>query len=215
MGLTLHYTLRSDLRSPAAVKRLVGRLREAADELSFTQVGPLVEYRAAPGEAGDFPAGLFHAVRFLRRRGEWHEAHPRLAYAFVVWPGPGCESAELGLARYPRQAGWSWEAFCKTQYASSPAHGGTANFLRCHLGLVALLDRAVELGVTAEVNDEGNYYQGRDAEALAREVGQWNEMLAGLGGVLKDNVPGTVAAPIFQYPDFEHLEARARIRPEK
>ena len=41
-----------------------------------------------------------------------------------------------------------------------------------------------------------------------REVGQWNEGMAALVGQLKDMFGGDFQAPITQFPDFEHLEAR-------
>jgi hypothetical protein len=211
MGLTLHYSLRTNLRGHAAVKRLVAQLREAACDLPFAEVEPLVEYEAEAGVTEDFPGGLFHATQFVSRGETWSELHPTRAVAFRVQPGDGCESAEFGLGRYPRQAGWSWKGFCKTQYASAPQHGGVANFLRCHVGLVRLLDRASELGLAVDVSDEGGYWERRDAEALVKEIGLWNELIAGFGGALKDAFPSSVASPIFSYSDFERLEARARV----
>jgi hypothetical protein len=75
--------------------------------------------------------------------------------AFETEPGDGCEEANFGLCQYPSEVsqpqfgkrqtklqGWSWHSFCKTHYASDPRCGGLPNFLRCHLGVVALLDEA-------------------------------------------------------------------------
>ena len=57
----------------------------------------------------------------------------------------------------------------------------------------------------------------RDIEALAKEVGQWNEMLAAFAGQLQDALEKTgqpeglsLEAPILEFPDFEHLEAEGR-----
>lgn len=47
-------------------------------------------------------------------------------------------------------------------------------------------------------------------KALAREVGVWNEGMAGLVGQLKDMFGGDFAAPITKFPDFEHLEAKGQ-----
>jgi hypothetical protein len=41
-----------------------------------------------------------------------------------------------------------------------------------------MLDHAKQLGILKSVSDEGDYWQGRDIEALARNVGEWNETLA-------------------------------------
>jgi hypothetical protein len=151
---------------------------------------------------------------------------PRRLIAFGTSPGAGCEEANFGLCRYPAtlqittdtgrsqriptgvKAGeWVWSSFCKTQYASNPQCGGVAHFLKCHLLVVTLLDRARELGILETVCDEGNYWEHRDAERLTREVGQWNQMIAAFVGKLKDQLGGQMAAPITDFPNFEHLEA--------
>jgi hypothetical protein len=84
------------------------------------------------------------------------------------------------------------------------------NFLRCHLMLIRLLDEAVELGISADVHDEGKFWQKRNIQALAQEVGEWNEMLAGLAGQFKDLFGDNVESAIAKFPNFEHLEARGR-----
>jgi len=106
--------------------------------------------------------------------------------------------------------GWCWSSFCKTQYASNPECGGVQNFLRCHLSVIALLDFAKSLGLVEHVSDEGNYWEARDAEALAKEVGSWNEMIAGFAGQLKDALGAGVVSEIANFPNFEPLEARGR-----
>ncbi len=92
---------------------------------------------------------------------------PHHLIAFTIRPGDGCEAANFGLCQYPKTildngrrirtkvSGWRWWSFCKTQYASNPACGGLPNFLRCHIGLVRLLDYANEIGVLADAKDEG------------------------------------------------------------
>ena len=106
--------------------------------------------------------------------------------------------------------GWCWSSFCKTQYASNPACGGVQNFLRCHLNVIALLDFAKSLGMVEGVKDEGSYWETRDVEALAREVGSWNEMIAAFAGQFKDALGAGVVSEIANFPNFEHLEARGR-----
>ena len=86
------------------------------------------------------------------------------------------------------------------------------NYL-CHLSVIRMLDHAQELGILEHVSDEGDYWEKRDIEALAREVGQWNQMIAGLAGELKDLVGDQLVAAIARYPDFEHLEAAGRTPP--
>jgi hypothetical protein len=160
---------------------------------------------------------------------------PRHVIAFETEPGEGCESANLGLCQYPSEVsapgfgkrktklkGWSWDSFCKTHYASDPRCGGLPNFLRCHLGVVALLDEAQKIGVLGKVNDEGDFWETRSLERLTKEIGEQSAMLAGFLGALKDAMSqapggaGAVEAPIAEYPNFEHLEAEGqRLMPEK
>lgn len=216
MGLTLHYELRSGVRTAAQALRLIERLREAACDLPFEEVGPITEWKAESGEREDFPGGMWHATQFVQRGESWSEIYPARLVAFRIEPAAGSESAEFGLARYPRRAGWSWKSFCKTQYASAPQHGGVANFVRCHVGLVKLLDVAAKLGVQVKVVDESEYWKNRDGEALVREISRWNELIAGVGGALKDaQGSGQVTGPIFEFPNFEHLEARHAARRRK
>ena len=91
-----------------------------------------------------------------------------------------------------------------------------ANFLKCHLGLIAVLDKAREMEILGEVHDEGKYWQNRDVEALVKEVGMWNRMIAGFYGQLRDGVeaaggdPRAIVAEIAKFRDFERLEAEGR-----
>ena len=109
-------------------------------------------------------------------------------------------------------SGWSWQSFCKTQYASNPAIGDIETFLTCHLVLIRLLDEAKALNILSEVSDEGGYWINRDVKALVEEVGQWNAMIAGFVGGMKDLIGGAadVRSEITKFPNYEHLEADGR-----
>jgi hypothetical protein len=48
----------------------------------------------------------------------------------------------------------------------------------------------------------------RDIKALAQEVGDWNSIIAGWAGRLKDAFGDGVASEIAKYPNFEHFEAK-------
>jgi hypothetical protein len=161
---------------------------------------------------------------------------PTHVIAFETVPGPGCEPANFGLCRYPATVsfqeeeqyvcgqgfvrprrrlrtgldGWRWSSFCKTQYASHPDCGGVENFLRCHLVVIKLLDIAQSLGILLDISDEGDFWTKRDVPALAREVGEWNQMIAAFAGRMKDWFGSDCKAPITDFPDFEHLEAKGR-----
>lgn len=227
MGLTIHYSLRSEASSPEQAKQLVQRLRQAALDLAMSEVGEVVEFS---GTACDFRTAQDDSVRWLlvqaRRMIPIGEAYglvvPIRVFAFSTWPGEGCEAANFGLAHYPDTVeseegvlttslrGWSWQSFCKTQYASNPDIGGMANFVRCHVTVVRLLDQAKAMGVLEAVKDESHFWDNRDVKALVETVGQWNSQIAALVGQYKDQTGGSVIAPITEYPNFEHLEAKGQ-----
>lgn len=229
MGLTIHYELHSASRSVRNARRLVEQLRQAALDLPFKEVGQVVEFVGDDANFDNADRGnencwlLIQAAQSIHKDDRFYQVPPRHVIAFSTWPGDGSEPANFGLALYPATidvangfltrrmrtmlSGWSWSSFCKTQYASNPAHGGVENFLRCHLAVVALLDRAKKLGVLKHVSDEGEFWEHRDIKALATEVGEWNTMLAGWAGRLKDAFGDELVAEITKYPNFEHLEA--------
>ena len=198
--------------------------------LPFQSVGEIVEFQDGQcqhGSSDDAHRWLkIQAARYLRDGNNYYHVDPLHIVAFTAVPGEGSEPANIGLARFPafinidrdgkkrrfRTAltGWSWSSFCKTQYASDKAFGGTANFVRCHMSIVALLD-AIQKHAKVEVDDESEYWDHRDAQKLAEVVGDWNEMIAAVAGQFKDADPERqIEAPITQFGDFEHLEAKGR-----
>jgi len=233
MGLTIHYSLRSTTRSGEEARGLVEQLRQRALELPFERVGEIIDLSGDDCDFGKAVDGghrwlLVQASRSVERGDRIYSVPPIRLIAFPTLPGKGSESANFGLCRYPRtipdpsergakqirtgvSSGWFWSSFCKTQYASNPSAGSVENFLRCHLSVVRLLDYAAELDILHEVHDEGEYWDRRDVEALAKTVGQWNAMMAGFVGGIKDLLGGhDVQSEITKFPNFEHLEAEGR-----
>jgi hypothetical protein len=227
MGLTIHYDLQSDATSPRKARQLVEQLRQAALDLAMWAVGQLLQ---CSGTACRFQNVqddtlrwlLVQARRLIRVGQAYYFAVPTRLFAFSTWPGEGCEVANFGLAAYPEAietengelatglSGWSWQSFWKTQYASNPDLGGIANFVRCHVTVVRLLDRAKAMGILESVKDESRFWENRDIQALAETVGRWNREIAALVGQWKDQLGGDFAALIAEYPNFEHLEAEGR-----
>ena len=231
MGLTIHYTLKAK-GTEARARKLIQSLHQAAQDLPLKELGEIIDLK---GDACRFDLRdkndplrwlLIQAEQSVEIKSEqdansisFTRVHPTQVIAFTTWPGEGCEEANFGLCQYPvaversegrirtNLSGWSWSSFCKTQYASDPNCGGVKNFLQCHLTLIALLDQAKKLGCLAKVSDEGHFWKKRDVEALVKEIGSWNEMIAAFGGKLKDLVGGGLQAPITEFPDFERLEA--------
>ncbi|MGB9848851.1 MAG: hypothetical protein ACPLSY_03355 [Moorellaceae bacterium] len=123
-----------------------------------------------------------------------------------LWRKTGCV--------YPRRvstaglgwSGWSWSAFCKTQYASNVSIG---HFLRCHASVCALLREAQRLGFRVKVYDEGHFWGKWDYDTLVREVGVWNCHIAAFARILEEALGGSgavVEAPITENPAYYEVE---------
>jgi hypothetical protein len=230
MGLTIHYKLKAK-GSEAKARKLIEQLHQQAHDLPFKEVGDLVDLA---GDECDFDQrAKDDPLRWLliQSQGSVSLSHlpgeskyssrrvsPTRMIAFTAWPGEGCEESNLGLCQYPatvehrgrqirtKLSGWCWSSFCKSQYSSDPRCGGVENFLRCHLTVIAMLDKAKELGCLESASDEGEFYENRNVEALVKEIGSWNQLIAAFGGKLKDVLGGGIEMPIADYPNFEQLE---------
>ena len=235
MGLTIHYKLKAKGRE-AHARKLVEALHQAAHDLPFKEIGNIVDLAGDECDFnkrekddpvrwlliqanGSLQLKNTHSMGNGEMGDTWIDVTPVRIIAFTAWPGEGAEESNFGLCQYPagifspnygtlktKLSGWRWSSFCKTQYASDPGCGGVQNFLQCHLTLIALLDKAKQLGCIESVDDEGKFWEKRDVEALVKAVGSWNEMIAAFGGKLKDVVGGGLEMPISNYPDFEKLE---------
>lgn len=159
------------------------------------------------------------------------EVVPKAVVAFDTWPGDGCEAANFGLRLLPnsisvtpdggtrqrlpvspKDRGWTWGSFCKTQYANNSKYGGLEHFLRCHLTVIAALDAAKELGFKVDVSDEGNFWSKRSIAELSREIGEWDTFIAGMSAALGAAATEhgmTVESAIADRPDFERLKTEA------
>lgn len=219
MGLTIHYEFNFD-GSKEEVEEIIRKLHSHAKTLGMKEVDDIVHLTVKDFQnplPDDPLSWLKIQSRWFKQvdDGRWMDIDPEECVAFSTWPGEGCEEANFGLAKYPGREGWHWSSFCKTQYASNPKYGGVENFLRCHLAVVSMLDKAKELGILNHVSDEGEYYEQRDIDKLKGEIDSWNGLVAGFAGWVKDSLSSevgeiTVESPITEYPNFEHLEAKGR-----
>ena len=222
MGLTIHFKLAAPAGTDrAGAKEIVRRLRQRA--LRYACAGRVDAVLALDEDNQALRWGrIWRFVPSPRRpdSSDVVELAPLEGFGLAVIPGEGCEPLWLGLGRYPltmlangrRQrtglAGWRWEGFCKTQYASLR---GWPHFRRCHLAVLGLLEAARRLGCRVEVSDEGGYWPGRNEDALRQNVEEMNHAVAAAAGALKDfdgaGGEAGVQSPIFAHPRFEHLEA--------
>jgi hypothetical protein len=234
MGLTIGYHL-TFKGSNEQAHSVMCALHQTALDLPFKWVsdlkelhGPACSVNAHPAEDPTrlLVACLVEAVPFITAEGAEDGLHvevssqpvgPEAVIGFYTLPGDGCAEAGFGLCRYPEFAqtphgrmrtglrGWYWHEFCKTQYASNPRFGGVPNFVRCHLGIIALLDKAKSLACKVHVNDDGDFWLTRDLKRLLTAVSDYNGLVASFVGRLADETE--LKAPIRDYPDFEHWEA--------
>lgn len=132
---------------------------------------------------------------------------PSHAQVFTIDLTPGCEEMAVGICTYPGGRR-TWALSCCTQYANEY---GLPNFLRAHMTVCAILEKAQELGFKVEVKDDGEFWTKRDVKALAEKVGQWDQVLAGLFGLAKDVMPPDLLPdnPMAGRGDFEQLEFKA------
>ena len=69
-----------------------------------------------------------------------------------------------------------------------------------------------QIGFTVHVSDESDFWKHRDLAALAKTIGEWDAMIAGMAGVFKDAAESNgqnFDSPMLGRGDFEHLEAQA------
>jgi hypothetical protein len=240
MGLTIYYELTCGDESEDLIRDRLTQLHDKAITLPFENVselefmdevateelktevkrvefgGPAVSLCVASCQAQN------DALQKHLGENRFQSVEPECFFRFTVYPGAGCETAAIGLSRFPefiaasgRQwstglSRWHWHSFCKTQYASNPKHGGVDHFLKCHLSLVELFDFANELGFLRRVGDDSGYWDTRDKKQLQEKLNDMNRTVAAFTGALKDAIDdcdGRLQAPITSYPNFEHLEA--------
>jgi hypothetical protein len=160
---------------------------------------------------------------------------PDRMVVFSVRPADGCEQMNVGTCDYPEYT-WPadpgdgaepagrlarsknevtppargvWSSWCKTQYANDPRLGGWSNFLRAHLCVLAILEKLRDLGFQVTVDDEGGFWESRDLGKLAQAVRQYDSMVAGFTGAVRDageQQGMAVQSPMAGRPDFERLE---------
>lgn len=218
MGLEIYYDLHAPVRwRVERVRDAVEAARRFALTLDFAEVDGIkandpeqpqrITVRRVPD---DFPRPYLSA----QAEAGWY---------FRTWPGERCETAFFGLCHFPARvecegrsvplgwgAGWHYHSSCKTQYADLISRD---HFLKCHLGLIAILDFFRDCGVRVRVRDGGGYWKSRSEGLLTQRLEDMHAMVAAVTGAFKDaaeGVAGQTISPISQRKDFEHLEAKGR-----
>ena len=236
MGLTIHWSFKGP-KTKAEAKTVIEKLRQRAMDLPFESVGEILHLRGKDANFENDPDSEYRWLKIQARETIWSkdgrtgwDVRPSEILGFQILVAPGSEPMEIFLATYPKtiliqgertrkqkrlrtnRSGWSGGGFTKTQYASRSDCGGIPNFLRAHLSVCRMLDRAKELGILESVSDEGEFFEKRDIPALVNEVGSWNSFIAASVGAMDELVGTPCIAPIKDYSDFEQLEAKGQDR---
>lgn len=268
MGLTIHYSLSLPQETGIReVKAKLEQLRQRCLDLPVESVSEMRDTKALDIEAmRDLPedhpdkewfwwsiqSGTSASWQYTRgvkphpvsddeRGNHSRSVRSKRTIGFRIWPGKGCEEANVGLNDNPKTVAvayqdtwngpdkhtriptgepgrWHWRSFCKTQYANDPRCGGLENFLRCHLAVVAMLDAATEIGFSVtDVSDESGFYEHRDIDKLIQEIREWDVLIAGAMLAMENvaNANGlTGESAMDGRPDREHLEAKAMNSPD-
>ncbi len=230
MGLTIYYSFKTR-GNAARAQALLRALHEEANDLPLQGLSRVVDLWGEQCDyhqrlPGDPLRWLLIQAEAITQDGRFR-ARPLRVIAFTAWPGEGCKGAHFGLCQYPSlletdeglvQTGlsdWRWSSFCKTQYAFDPTQECILNFLRCHLNVICLLDKAKAQGCLDRVSDEGGFWESRDLQALAQRVGASHDMVSTLCRRLKGQSGGgtPIAADLGQFASLERLKASEQRRP--
>ena len=218
MALTINYELSLNGKLLVATLRdFLEQTRTRAREIGCEYVGAIEKVKYDREELWRW---LYHGPGQGRWQ-RWRPVRPTRGYVVGICPGEGCDIALFGLCRYPHlihdvpvsrsteiESDWIMRHCCTTQYA---ADFGWEHFLRCHKQVLSLLEFWQHLGATVEVRDEGGYWDTQSEDGLRDVLNQYHRLIAMCAGAMKDAAEATgsglrVEAPIFNRPDFEHLE---------
>ncbi len=219
MGLTIHFDLTTPPDTDASrAHEMVRQMRRRAQTFKHRgrvdDVLPICNDREALRWAEEYRSVPHPRKPWLK---SGIDIPAEEGWMFFVKVGEDCEPLRLALCRYPKTVvmggkryrtqlpGWRFHGFSKTQYAS--LHGWE-HFLRCHKTVIDLLLSLRSLGLLVSISDEGEYWPGRSVDALRRNVGQMNALVAAAAGAMKDAFDGVgIESPIFAHKNFERLEA--------
>ena len=91
--------------------------------------------------------------------------------------GESCERFCIMMGRLGRGRLWRGKGFTKTQYAT--------HFTRCHLAVIQMLDACQEAGILKSVRDEGEFWEKRDMEVLAKNINLSTDTIRAITSAMK------------------------------
>ena len=215
MGLEIYYDLHAPTHwLPKRVREIVEEIHDFALTLGFAEVDAV--------RRNDQEAPKTMVLKEPHDAASPPTVESTEGWSFRTWPGRGCETALFGLCRFPGAIavngveiptgwgeGWHYHTGCKTQYADRVSR---EHFLMCHHGVIAILDAFRARDIEVNVRDGSGYWEHRDDTELAKQLDEWNRIVAAVAGAIKDAADELdgVVSPIFSAPDFERMEAEGR-----
>ncbi|RCJ18460.1 hypothetical protein A6770_33020 [Nostoc minutum NIES-26] len=190
MGITIHYSFNAGERPVTEIRQLVGLLHRSAVDLPFEQLDDeiveLTGTECIPSTGSSPDPWYLMKIRAIKIDIYNYQAqeYPVHIVGFTALTRPGAEELDIFLCRYSNSFDWVAHSWCKTQYAQLPEHGGSANFVLAHTMIIALLDKALELGILEEVVDEAGYWQERNPHKLISSSENWNALITEIGNTL-------------------------------
>jgi len=143
-------------------------LDKALDEI-VRRIGGVARIdRLSPRERRRYDRLLARA-REIRRRRENRIVRSGNGVCLKVDVGEGVEWFEVMLGRLGAGRVWRGMRCTKTQYAQ--------HFVDAHLAVISMLGLCKEAGILKSVHDEGEYWQSRDLDVLARNINASTDMI--------------------------------------
>jgi hypothetical protein len=138
--------------------------------------GTLNEYKLSPTEKRRYRRLRDKADEIWRRRRDRIKQSGN-GFVLRVDIGEGCENFVLMLGRIGKGKLWRGTRYTKTQYA--------VHFVDAHLTVIKILDLCKEAGILKNVHDEGEFWQTRDLEVLAKNINESTATILAVGAMLK------------------------------
>jgi len=223
MGIGISYKLSLQSASIEQVREKITALRNFVLTLPVAEVDALVELAGddchmdkkddnSPDPYLSLKIRAAEMIGYENKRFIFN--NPTHLIGFECLSGRGCTIAAFGLGtleEIQETNNWVWRIFCKTQYASDPEYGGLDNFVQSHLRMIQILDEAQRLGIHCKVDDDCDYWETRDLQALTAVITSGNFLMAAVMGKISDAIAPLgykdSQVPIKDYPNFEYLEA--------
>jgi len=137
MGITIHFNMKSRAKRKERIARLIGEMKEVALDFPFDYVGDIEHYTRhnrdpnkrisedSTNMGNKYSMCLHIDIPWAKRHGRMSTSvTPIECYMFLVDPGEGCETFNVGLARYPERITVTYSPKDDDAYRETIKNGG-------------------------------------------------------------------------------------------